>query len=56
MCVCENFNPGYAFEVKLELHVMCWPNQTGRLAFEMALKFVVQDPTGSNAGNAQGAT
>ena len=56
VCVSENFNPGYEFEVMLDLHIMYRQNQTGRLVFEMALKFVVQDPTDSNVGNAQGAT
>lgn len=54
--VYETFNSGYEFEVMLDLHIMYGPNQTGRLVFELALKFVVQDPTDSNAGNAHGAT
>lgn len=40
----------------LDIHIMYGPNQTVRLVFEMALKFVVQDPTDSNAGNAQRTT
>jgi len=45
VCVRDNFNPAREFEVVLDLHIMYGPNQTGRLVFEMALKFVVQDPT-----------
>lgn len=40
----------------LDLHIMYGPNQTGRLVFKMALKSIVQDPTDSNGGNAQGTT
>lgn len=32
------------------------PNQNGRSGIEVALKFLVQDPTGSNAGSVQGVT
>lgn len=43
--MCEDFNPGYEFEVMLDLCIMYGPNQTVELVFEMALTSVVQHPT-----------
>lgn len=39
------------------IYTLCMSQiKTGRLVLEMALKFIVQDPTDSNAGDAQAAT